>query len=231
MKNFLLIFPAFFIFAITRLLILTCKVEIIKTQSVLDREKERKPIIFAFWHGRMFPTPFFKSKIDVYIVVSRHGDGEVMSRAVRFLGIKSIRGSTDRKSGEHKKGFPAKNRGGASVIREAIKVLEDGNSLSITPDGPKGPRFKFKRNSLMIAEQTKTPIAPLSFSANKVWIINSWDKFIIPKPFSKIKVKFCDLYFVNDLDSEDKIEAHAEFIEKTLNDITTELDNEFGVKL
>jgi lysophospholipid acyltransferase (LPLAT)-like uncharacterized protein len=227
MKNFLLIITAFVIFFIAKLLTLTCKIEIEKNKSVIDFENKNLPAIYAFWHGRMFAAPFLKPNKKIYTIVSRHGDGELIALILRLFGVFSIRGSTNRNKGEHKKGFPAKNRGGAYVIRESIKCLNEGNSIAITPDGPKGPCFKFKSNSLLIAKQTKTPIITLSFSASRFWVFKSWDKFILPKPFSKIKVKFGEVYYFNDENILLDNSFHAEKLDKILNELTTELDGGF----
>ncbi len=221
------------IYAVARIIYLTCKKEIIRPREVEEYEASGKPIIYVLWHGRIFPMGFSTPKRGrkIYTVISRHGDGQLISYVIRMMGIKGIRGSTDRKVGEHKKGFPSKDRGGTYVIRRSIALLEEGAAVIITPDGPRGPRFVYKANSVKIASEAKAAIVPVSFSASSAKIFNSWDKFLLPMPFSTIKIKSGNLKLIPQNVSDEEVEKYGKELQDELNNLTAELDREFNIEL
>jgi len=111
--------------------------------------------IFAYWHGRLlmmpFAQPYFEQKFAV--MVSRHKDGELIARIVNRLGILTPRGST--------------TRGGASGLKEAIRMSRDGVCVTFTPDGPKGPRHEVQMGVIQLAKATSQPIYPATYSTRK----------------------------------------------------------------
>jgi len=122
--------------------------------------KEGERAIFTFWHGRMLMIPilrFMRYQTDrrgpFTVMVSRHRDGELISRTIGYLGIGTSRGST--------------TRGGASVLKEVIRLARKGYNIAITPDGPKGPRFTVQMGTIQAAKATGLPIFPVTFSARK----------------------------------------------------------------
>ncbi len=132
-----------------RLLKITLSFEVVGQPAF----KEGERAIFAFWHGRMLMMPFFRPKGPMAVMVSRHKDGEFISRIVKGLGIDSFRGST--------------TRGGVSALKESIKLARDGYFLSFTPDGPKGPRYQVQMGAVQAAMATGLPIYPVTYSARK----------------------------------------------------------------
>jgi hypothetical protein len=137
-----------------RLVAMTLRVKIITTGFVDELQKKGENAIFAFWHGRLLLMPFaYKSHKGAYIMISRHRDGEFVSRAVKYLGISSVRGST--------------TRGGISAFKKLIDLTADGYDIAFTPDGPKGPRYKAQMGIIELAKLTEKPIIPLTYSASK----------------------------------------------------------------
>ena len=136
------------------------------------------PSIIAFWHGRMFLLPFvFKSYASqVSILISRHRDGEFVARLVESLGFSTVRGST------------GKGKGGDRAFLEMFNLLKSGKVVAITPDGPRGPREVVKPGIARLSKKTGAPIYPLTFSTNRGKMLNSWDRFLVPYPFSRCKV-------------------------------------------
>jgi len=220
---------SFSAFLLAKILLLSCRKEIIKPKEVEDYENSGKPLIYVFWHGRLFPMGFLRpKKREVYAVISRHLDGEMITKILSLAGVKSVRGSADRaKAG----GKTSKNRGGSKVIRESINALEAGKTIAITPDGPRGPRFYFKRNFINVAALTKTPMVLVSYSASSCFVFKSWDRFILPKPFSKIKIKSSSLHFIPAIENDEQTENYGKELENILNSMTQELDNEFNIRL
>ncbi len=136
------------------------------------------PSIVAFWHGRMFLLPFaLRSYAEkVAILISRHRDGELIAQIVEKMGFKTVRGSA------------GKGKGGDRAFKEMVKLIEKGYTVAITPDGPKGPREVVKPGIAKLSMKTGAPVYPLTFSADWKFNLNSWDRFLIPYPFSKCRV-------------------------------------------
>ena len=110
-------------------------------------------IIIAFWHGRQLMMPLtYRGKL-AYILISRHRDGELIYRIVQRFGFRSVRGST--------------TRGGTEALRQLIRLSRRGADLVITPDGPKGPRYKVQDGLVYLAKLTGLPIVPLAFACSK----------------------------------------------------------------
>ena len=145
----------------------------------VNREELRcsGPKILAFWHARQLMMGLVYTRPDgaigkgVYTLISRHADGRIIACAAKLLGISSVSGSS--------------SRGGARALREMLKKLRDGFDVCITPDGPRGPRCESKAGALILARESAAPIIPASYSAERRWTFGSWDKMILPKPFSR----------------------------------------------
>lgn len=229
-KNILAYIAALLVYIPTKLIYLSCRKKIIRSTDLQELDANNKPYIFVFWHGRLLPMGLVRPRSRIfYAVISRHGDGQFIADIMKFMGVKSIRGSTNRKIGEHRKGLPSKNRGGFHVIRESIRILERGDCLAVTPDGPRGPGFKFKPNLLKVASQTGVPIILASFSASNAKIFNTWDKFILPMPFSKLKLKCSEAKYIPTITSDEELKKYSKLLENELNNLTSELDNELGL--
>ncbi len=137
------------------------------------------PKIYAFWHGRMLLLPvIFRDYSDrIKVLISRHSDGEFAARLVKEFGFSAVRGST------------GKGKGGVSATINMIKSIEEGYSIAIPVDGPKGPIHKVKRGISMLSIKTGVPVCPITFYCSNGKHLSSWDRFFIPYPFSKCTVK------------------------------------------
>jgi lysophospholipid acyltransferase (LPLAT)-like uncharacterized protein len=146
--------------------------------------------IVSFWHGELLMQPFnyqkLKPKGKVSAMISEHKDGEAITKTVEYLGIYSIRGSS--------------TRGGTKALIGAIKELKGGDDIAITPDGPKGPRFSVADGIVAIHKKTDAKILAFNCKPSKYWQFNSWDKFIVPKPFGTIDFYVSEPFSVSDLD-------------------------------
>ncbi len=217
-----------------RFVFLTNKIEYINRKIIdkycpVSKDKPTIPCIFMFWHGRILITPKMTNnrQDSINIIISKHGDGKLIAKFSALFGAKAIRGSSNRAS-SHKKG--AKDRGGSSVLRNAVKILQNGESLAITPDGPRGPRMKMKNNILAIAKITGVDIIPVTCSSSRSHIFNSWDRFMLPLPFGKITIIYGNpISIARDAD-EEMLKMTGNKIENTLNMITKEADIKAGIK-
>lgn len=141
-----------------------------------------KKALFCFWHRTFFPLIYFYRNKRIRILISPSGDGELIIKPLRKFGFIPVRGSSS-KLGE--KGF-----------REMIRILKRKKLGAITPDGPRGPREIFKEGALFISYLSRTPIYLVGVSVSRKIELSSWDRFMIPLPFSKCTVYISPPFFI-----------------------------------
>ena len=130
--------------------------------------------VYAMWHARLLPLVYTYRGRGAAVLVSRHRDGELITRIIRRLGYVAGRGSS--------------TRGGDEGMREMIEWGQRGRLLAITPDGPRGPAERVKPGLVYLASRTGLPIVPVASAASPCWRLRSWDGFRIPKPFARVIV-------------------------------------------
>ncbi len=128
------------------------------------------------WHGELFMSPQAYRHIHktqkASAIISQHFDGSLIAGTLNLLQISPLRGSS--------------NKGAKEVLLKAFKRIRNGEEVLITPDGPKGPRHSMSDGAIGIALKSKLPIFVMNYTCNNFWQIKSWDKFVIPKPLSKV---------------------------------------------
>ncbi len=199
---------------IVRFLAITSRFYFVNFDDYSEMLKEKKQLIHACWHGRLLFCPYsYWGKNGITALVSFHRDGDMVARFFAHFGINSVRGST--------------TRGSLSGVKGLVRVAKGGGDLALTPDGPKGPRHVAQMGVIGMAKMTGLPIYPMSNSAKKRKIFNSWDKFLMPYPFTKI-VFVCGEPISVDRDSDsDEMEAKRLELEKSLIDVTDKADRYF----
>ncbi len=139
----------------------------------------KKGSIVAFWHGKMVVGWLFSqalfAKQPVAAVVSMSKDGSILSDALQRLGFSLLRGSSSRGSNE--------------VVQSIKESLQKGWGVAVTPDGPRGPLHQFKYGMVRLASTSHAPLIFAEITCIKAWKLRSWDRFEIPKPFSKVTVR------------------------------------------
>lgn len=110
----------------------------------------------------------------MHVLISHHRDGELIARVIRHFGIRSVRGSS--------------NRGARDAVRALIRLLAQGDNISITPDGPRGPIYEAQEGAAMLARLANVPMIPVSYSASSCFRLRSWDRFMIPRPFARVTI-------------------------------------------
>ncbi len=173
-----------------------------------------KPAIFALWHGRLFFPMFCRRDRGIYVLVSEHRDGEIITSALDSAGFDTVRGST--------------TRGSTRALVRLIRLIRGGAQVAFTPDGPKGPRWKFQPGAVYLAAKTGLPIIPITGSARWAYYFKSWDSFQLPLPFSKGILITGEPYFVTGGLDEDTIERHRMEIERRLQSLALEADRLAG---
>jgi lysophospholipid acyltransferase (LPLAT)-like uncharacterized protein len=144
-----------------------------------ELNKVTQPIVLFLWHNRLFLAGEwhhrFRKQRQCFGLISASRDGAWLETVYGWAGIRPIRGS--------------QNRRGSQAVRELVKVVKSGNDVGITPDGSRGPKYDAKTGAIALARITKKPILLLSFEYSKCFRFNSWDKFVVPFPFSKVIVR------------------------------------------
>jgi lysophospholipid acyltransferase (LPLAT)-like uncharacterized protein len=168
------------------------------TNPPYEMSPSSKGIIFAFWHGKMaagwiLARALYPEK-KASAVVSRSEDGRILSDTLQQFGFTLIRGSS--------------SRGSVEVVRGMQDTLEKGEIVVITPDGPRGPAGQFKYGSLRLAARNHYPLIFAEISYADSWKLKSWDRFEIPKPFSRATVQLQQIE-LPDFKSEEELRAFA----------------------
>jgi len=156
--------------------------------------------IAVSWHGELFISPqvyrSLRKKQITSAIISQHSDGELIAKVLKFFNILPLRGSS--------------NKGARQVLINSLKAIKEKQSILITPDGPKGPRHSMSDGAVALAIKTKLPIMVVSYLANSYWQLKSWDKFTIPKPFSKVDIYYQVLRLENI--SKDEAKKHLKSV-------------------
>ena len=170
------------------------------------RNAPRGPVLFTFWHNRMLlMPPFYETSLPGrkgICLISASSDGEMIARIVEHFGIKAARGSS--------------SRYGKKALRELADHLENGLDVAITPDGPRGPKYRIQQGIIGLAEMSGVPIYPLSYDAARKIELNSWDGFIIPLPFTKCRFVIGEPMVIQRTSNENEFEAGRKRLEEAL---------------
>lgn len=145
--------------------------------------------IYTSWHNREFISTYFWRGRGIVVMTSKSFDGEYIARLIQRLGYGVARGSS--------------TRGGTGAMVELIRLVRAGCPAGFTIDGPKGPRYVAKMGAVLLAKKTGQPILPFIITAARFWEAKSWDRFQVPKPFSKALVNIAaPIYVPPDADQE-----------------------------
>ena len=160
---------------------LTTKVERVVGEEHLNQLiRNDQPVILCYWHqAHVMGLQFVLNKrkndgLKLSALVSPSKDGEMAAIAMKDWGVDVVRGSS--------------SRTGAQALRDLYQIIKKGYSPVITPDGPRGPAFEFKSGAVMLSQIAKVPMLPIAVTCNRSWHLNSWDRFMLPKPFSKVTI-------------------------------------------
>jgi lysophospholipid acyltransferase (LPLAT)-like uncharacterized protein len=191
----------------------TTRVEPVNTEAYERFHRRGQAVVFALWHGRILPPTYRHRNRDIVTLASRSGDGEYITRVLHYWGFDVVRGSS--------------SRGGDTALRELIRKVRSGRSVAITADGPRGPREQMKHGVLQIAQITGAPLVVVGTAASRAWRLDSWDSFMIPKPFSKLRVVYGDAVFIpRDLKAE-SLPAMVNRLEQIMAQLTLEAEAPF----
>jgi len=187
----------------------SCRVKIIGQENMDRVLSEGKPVIPCYWHqqhifcGR-YMLDQIKKGMKVGFLISPSVDGEIPAKIVSARGAYVIRGSS--------------NRTGAQSLRDMYQIIsKDGISPVTTSDGPTGPIFKFKQGAALVARMTKTPMLPLASVAKQAWYLGSWDRFMIPRPFTTVAIAIGEPVMVPMGKASENLQQYQDKMERAIN--------------
>ncbi len=169
------------------------------------RRRQPNRYIIAFWHENMLLPAYHFAMPEITVLISTHADGQMIAEIIERLGFSTVRGST--------------TRGGTEAMRQMLRLSRQ-SIIAITPDGPKGPRRQVQPGLVYLAGKTGLPIAPMGIAYNKLWRAKSWDRFAIPKPFSKGYMVWGPAVHVPRSVTMDTLEPHRLFVEQSIEAAT-----------
>jgi len=192
----------------------TARYELHGTENLEAVRREGRGCIYILWHGQLLPLGYLHRHEGIVGLISRSNDGERLTDALRRWGFLAVRGSS--------------SRGGSAALREVVRHAREGRSIAITPDGPRGPRQKMKPGAIVAAQLARLPIVPVACGADRGWWFGKWDRFLVPKPFARIRVVYGKPIEVPSELGEDALQEYTERLEVELNRLTRWVDGDGG---
>jgi lysophospholipid acyltransferase (LPLAT)-like uncharacterized protein len=157
----------------------------------------KQPVIFAIWHNRllMLPRvfdPSFPTR-QSYGLISASRDGDLIAIFIERSGYGTIRGSSSRK--------------GVIALRQLVETLAAGGNVLVTPDGPRGPVYQASQGVVFLAQKSGAPVIPIHMEYSSCWRLKSWDRFVVPWPFAKLRAIFGAPIQMPPMENADQSEA------------------------
>jgi lysophospholipid acyltransferase (LPLAT)-like uncharacterized protein len=195
---------------LVRILGRTFRVEVQGREHYEEFRRKGQPFVFVFWHSRLLPLLYLHRNQGIVCLTSEHRDGEYITRIMLRLGYGAARGSS--------------TRGGSRGLRELLRATRSGKEVAVTPDGPVGPARVMKRGPLVLARVDGLPIVPVAIGGRRVWQLDSWDRFTIPKPFASLSLRYGEPIPVPAGATDEEIDLLRVRVEEALNRLTDEVD-------
>lgn len=196
--------------AFIRTLHATLRVRHVDVEHIEAFNRAKARYILAFWHEHLLLMLHSRYARPISVIISQSKDGEIIARVFDYYDVESARGSS--------------TRGGGAALRELIRVARDGYNLAFTPDGPKGPRRVLKDGAIYAAQATGLPIIPVAFMSSKPKRLRSWDRMVVPKPFSRALFLYGEPIVVP---RDASAEEWRATVEARMNDLADRAETEF----
>ena len=198
------------IYGIASLLLGTVRLEV----EGFEEYRSHPGVIFVGWHGRsMLPAKAMRG-LGYWALISLSNDGNIQDGIFRKFGFRTIRGST--------------GRGGARALAESIRVLREGGQMAFTPDGPRGPRHEVQPGVILMAQKSGALIVPVASSARRRWLLGTWDRYLLPKPFTRAVMLCGEGIVVPRAATEEEIEAIRIRVGEAISALEREAESRMG---
>lgn len=165
----------------------------------------QRPLIGSFWHACIIPATYMCRNLGVRVMSSNSYDGEYMGRIIRKFGFVAVKGSSSRNA--------------VRALLGLRRALKDGWSVAFSIDGPRGPRYKVKPGPVALARPSGVPLTMFHMAVDRAWVLNTWDRLIIPKPFSRVLMRFGTLIPVPKEVSDEDLERYQQTLQDSLDRI------------
>jgi lysophospholipid acyltransferase (LPLAT)-like uncharacterized protein len=197
-------FLALLAYLVVRVLTSTLRVAHVRPEHIEGTPQ----YVMVFWHRQLLPLlGRARWRRPINVMTSRSKDGQIIADVLALFGVQSARGSS--------------TRGGSEALREILREAKRGKNIVFTPDGPRGPSGVVKEGVIFAAQSSRLPIVPIAFASRKYITLRSWDRMIIPKPFSKgICIYGEPIVVPRDGDAEE----WRLTLEQTLNELSAEAE-------
>lgn len=190
---------------------------VIGVKETYEMLEKHGSMIVVGWHGRTLEMPYFWNKSKTLnALVSPHRDGQFIVKILAKFGIGHVSGSS--------------NKNPTVAALELMSNLQQGNSIAIIPDGPRGPSMQMSMSPIFYAQKSGKPIVGITYSiAHSLIVKKSWDNMMVPFPFCKGMYAISEPLFVPEDASPEELEQYRLQMEKTLNELTWKMDKEMGI--
>jgi lysophospholipid acyltransferase (LPLAT)-like uncharacterized protein len=196
-----------------RVLHATLRVRHLHPERMESMNRQGRPYMLAFWHCYILLMVFSRHRKPISVMISRNKDGEYIATTMERFGVKSTRGSS--------------SRGGAAALQELIDLAAAGENIAITPDGPRGPARVAQVGVVIGASRAGTPIIPVAVISERKKQLSSWDRFEIPKPFSRAMYVYGEPIEVPPGIEGDDLESWRAKIERAMNELSDDAERNF----
>jgi lysophospholipid acyltransferase (LPLAT)-like uncharacterized protein len=163
----------------------------------------QRPLIVSFWHACMIPATYTCRNIGVRVMSSNSYDGEYMGRIIRKFGFVAVKGSSSRNA--------------VRALLGLRRALEEGWTVAFTLDGPRGPRYKVKPGPVALARSSGVALSVFHMAVDRAWVLNTWDRLMIPKPFSRVLMRFGKLIPVPSDAADEDLERYQQQLQDSLD--------------
>jgi hypothetical protein len=163
----------------------------------------QRPLILSFWHACIIPATYLFRNVGIRVMSSNSYDGEYMGRIIHKFGFVAVKGSSSRNA--------------VRALLGLRRALQEGWAVAFSLDGPRGPRHKVKPGPVALARSSGVPLSTFHIAVENAWVLNTWDRLIIPKPFSRVLLRFGKLIPIPADASDEDLERHQQELQSSLD--------------
>jgi lysophospholipid acyltransferase (LPLAT)-like uncharacterized protein len=191
-------------YSFIRLIGPTLRVSVSREKGAQQTVSQR-PLVLNFWHAGIIPATYLFRNVGIRVMSSNSYDGEYMGRIIHKFGFVAVKGSSSRNA--------------VRALLGLRRALKEGWAVAFSIDGPRGPRYQVKPGPVTLARSSGVPLATFHIAVERAWILNTWDRLIIPKPFSRVLMRFGKLIPVPSDATDEDVERYQKELQASLNRI------------
>lgn len=189
-------------YLVIRVLGSTLRVSVSREEGA-QQTLDQRPLICSFWHACQIPAAYVCRDLGVRVMSSNSYDGEYMGRIIRKFGFVAVKGSSSRNA--------------VRALLGLRRALEEGWTVAFTIDGPRGPRYKVKPGPVALARSSGVPMTMFHMAVDRAWVLNTWDRLIVPKPFSRVLLRCGKLIQVPRAASDEDLKGYEQQLQDSLD--------------